>query len=248
MPGHGRKARLAYGLAYRTANRVIGVADAVRDWLVESGEVPAAKAVRVYNPVELPSTALASPRELGQPLRIGFTGRLVAVKNPLAIVEALVLLRERGIKAELVFIGDGPLRSAIQSLVEAHDIEEQVTLAGFVSDPTIFLAQCHLYVQPSLSEGFGIAMVEAMGCGLPVIATAEGGMREIIDDGCTGWLLPSASAPAIADAISYAANLKPTALAAVGLAARSSVEKRFNPELYCATLETLYDTVLSYRK
>ena len=72
-------------------------------------------------------------------------------------------------------------------------LTEKVKLWGYQSDPAELIRQCHVYVQPSISEGFGLALVEAMGCGVPVIATAVGGAPEIIKDGETGWLLPKAT-------------------------------------------------------
>ena len=95
-----------------------------------------------------------------------------------------------------------------------------MNFAGYQDQPASLLADCHLDAQPSLSEGFGIALVEAMGCALPVIASGVGGMVEIVEQGRTGWILPAPNAGELAAAIRHTAALDPAALAAIGRAAR----------------------------
>ena len=244
IPDHSPAARRAMTFAYRFADRVIGVSDAVRDWLVASGEVPAHKALRVYNPVRLPHGE-ARPRDPGARLRIGFVGRLEPVKNPLALVDAVAELIGGGLDCELVLIGDGGERGTIERKVRDAALADRIHVCGFVAAPAVSLATCHLYVQPSLSEGFGIALVEAMAVALPVIASRVGGMPEIVVQGRTGWLLAATDASAIAAAIAAASALDPQALAAIGAAARESVGERFDPAQYCTTIEQLYDAVRS---
>jgi glycosyltransferase involved in cell wall biosynthesis len=100
-----------------------------------------------------------------------------------------------------------------------------------------------VYLQPSISEGFGIALVEAMGCGVPVIATAVGGAPEIIEHGVTGWLLDEPSPDKIAAALRRAWRLGPQRLGEMGRRARQSVEGRFEPALHLQRIEALYAEV-----
>jgi glycosyltransferase involved in cell wall biosynthesis len=243
MPVHSPRARFAFRSVYRTADRVIGVADAVRDWLIESREVSPSKAVRIYNPVGFPG-ANAAPRDPGQPLRIGFVGRLDRVKNPAALILAVAAARHDGVDCEAVIIGDGVQRTELEDLCRTRNVADSVEFAGYLANPHALLSTCHLYAQPSLSEGFGIALVEAMGCALPVIASPVGGMDEIVDHGRTGWLLPEPSAEALAAEIRRAAAMDGDDLAAVGRAARSAVAGRFTPAAYISTIETLYEDLL----
>ena len=246
IPRHGSRARIAFRQVYRAAHRVIGISDAVTRWLVESGEVPANKAMRVYNPVRL-ADGIARAEQAKVRLRIGFVGRLEPVKNPLGLVQAVRLAINEGAPVELWLIGDGSERKTIEAYIKAHGLSEFVRLLGFQSDPSQALRSCDLYVQPSISEGFGLALVEAMGLGLPVIATAVGGAPEFIEHGRTGWLLSDSTAEAVAKAIGVVAQMEPTVRIAVGRAAAEAVRDRFEPGAYLREIELLYREALGER-
>ncbi|MFC0710513.1 glycosyltransferase [Azorhizophilus paspali] len=239
IPTHSARARRVFRQLYRSAHCVVGISDAVTGWLVDSGEVPPDKAIRIYNPVKLPDRhdRQAAPED---ELRIAFVGRLEAVKNPLALVEAAALLLARGIPVELWLIGEGRERQRLEALVRALGLDRRVHLPGYQAHPEAYVRRCHLYVQPSRSEGFGLALVEAMGCGLPVVATTLGGAPEIVESGVTGWLLPEATPAALADVLEAAWRLGPRRLESMGELARGAVEGRFEPARYKARLETLY--------
>ena len=242
IPEHRLKTRIALRGVYAISDRVIAISESVRNAVVQLGEAPARKMVRIYNPVELPERQ-ASLRTSGEPFRIAFVGRLEPVKNALSLVQAVIYLPD-DLPCRLLIIGDGSERSRIEEFIRSNGLESKVTLAGFHAKPDGLLRDCHLYVQPSRTEGLGIALVEAMGCGLPVIATSRGGMAEIVENGVNGWLLASGDPRDIADAIMRAAKLEPSVLAGMGKEARRSVEHRFEPALYLEQIEKLYDECL----
>ena len=239
IPEHSFKARIVFRLVYGFASRVIAVSGATRAATIALGEVSEGKIICIANPVEIPK-AKSTIRKLGEQLRIGFVGRLEAVKNAVALVEAMILLPP-GLDCHLLLIGDGSERPTIEQFIRTNQLEDKVKLAGYHDAPAMLLADCHVYVQPSRTEGFAIALIEAMGSGLPPIATVSGGMAEIIEDGVTGWLIDSGNPEEIATAIERAARLDPRDLARIGDAARRSVENRFAPPNYLRELETLYD-------
>jgi len=140
-------------------------------------------------------------------------------------------------------VGDGSLRQELERKIERHGLGRHVRLWGYQSKPEDFLFQCDIYVQPSVSEGFGLALVEAMGCGLPVIATAVGGAPEIIHHGKTGWLLPVATAESIEASLIEALQLGSDKLEVMGRDARESVVGRFEPARYVAEIEDIYRLV-----
>lgn len=241
IPSHSRTATTAFKAVYATAHRVIGVSEAVRDWLVESGEVRPNAAVRLYNPVALPEDySSLAPQDV---LRIVFLGRLEHRKNPLGLLEAFASLATGAVPCELWFIGDGRQRAALEREVEAKQLGDRVRFWGFQADSTALLRQCHLFVQASLSEGFGLALVEAMGCGLPVVATNVGAAPELVSDGETGWLIEP-TVDQLRAAIERARRLGSANLVALGERARLSVVGRFEPVSYLRQLEALYDAVL----
>lgn len=245
IPDHGRTAQLVFRHVYRLAHLVIGVSDAVVTWLAESNEVPVDKLIRINNPVALriPYQDMGKPAR--DPFRICYVGRLEPVKNPIALLEAFAVVNAKLPSAQLWFVGEGTERITLEARTAEMGLECNVEMLGFQPDPVSFIRRCHVYVQPSLSEGFSLALVEAMRCGVPPIATAVGGAPDIIQHGKTGWLLHETSPYAIARALEEAAALGSEALAEMGGRARESVKGRFGPGQYLRTLEHLYDRLLS---
>lgn len=239
IPKHGLKAKLMFKLAYFFSSKVVGISSAVTSWLLESGEVPVHKAIKIYNPVVIPSPRIKDDISTGR-FRIGFVGRLEPVKNPLALVEALALIVKQGVDAELSIVGDGSQKQLLIDRAAELQISDRVIVHGFQDKPDQYVRRCHVYVQPSISEGFGLALVEAMGCAVPVIATAVGGAPEIIDDGYTGWLINKTDAATIASKLIEVLAMPEEQLFDVGLQGYQSVETRFEPAAYMLELESLY--------
>jgi len=239
IPAHSARARWVFRQVYRLSHRVIGISESVTRWLVESGEVPTSKAVRIYNPVELADGVRPSTGEVPGRFRLGFVGRLEPVKNPVVLIKAVAKLRAEAIPAEVWLVGDGSQREMLEAWAAELGVGDHVRVLGYRDDPAQFVAQCDLYVQPSLSEGFGLALVEAMGCGVPVLATAVGGAPEIIEHGRTGWLLKQ---PTVEHLVADLRDawLDRERLASVGRAGREAVLTRFEPVGYLRELEELY--------
>lgn len=235
------RATAALSIAYRLAPHIVSTSDAVKRFLIEH-RIPARKITTIYNPVRF-SHESAKPRVNGEPLRIACVGRLHDVKNPLGLVHAIGLAKIHGLSVEAHFLGDGPQHQHVEELARDLKLGSAVHLHGFQSDPFPTLAKCHLYVQPSPAEGFGIAMVEAMGCGLPVICSRFGAAPEIMEQGAHGWMIDDVQPKTIAAAIAAAAVLKPSRLFEIGQAAQRSVRNRFTPEIYQRELEVFYDNL-----
>lgn len=247
IPNHSIKAKIIFKFSYLFANRVIGISDAVTDWLVESGEVPASKVVRVYNPVIIPKPRNKIDVQSNR-FRIGFVGRLEPVKNPLALLEAIAVVVDKGYDIELSIVGDGSQKQLLIDRAQELNISDRVVLHGFQDKPDEYVRQCDVYVQPSISEGFGLALVEAMGCAVPVIATAVGGAPEIIHDNHTGWLIHKTDAGTIASKLVEVLEMSEDKLVDIGLAGRKSIETRFEPAAYMKELESLYINELNKAK
>lgn len=240
IPRHSRLAKLVFKMVYAFSHRVIGISDAVKDWLVNSSEVSARKAVRIYNPVELTITEdLSCGRREDGVFKIGFVGRLEEVKNPLSLIRAVALLKEKNVPVKLFVVGDGSQMKSCVSLCSDLSLKSDVELVGFSNNPGFYVAQCDIYVQPSLSEGFGIALVEAMGHGVPVLATKVGGAPEIIDHGRTGWLIEKNDPVSLCGSLYQIWNHRQN-LADIGECAKDSVRGRFEPKNYMAALDNLY--------
>ncbi len=130
-----------------------------------------------------------------------FIGRLVWQKDPFLLIEAFRLLRKLVSNARLILIGQGYLNSIVHQKVAASGLSEHIELIPGASDIRPFLRQGWLFVLPSVSEGFPNVIIEAMSCGLPVVATSVGGIPEIIEQGVNGLLVQRRSPELIAQAM-----------------------------------------------
>jgi glycosyltransferase involved in cell wall biosynthesis len=129
-------------------------------------------------------------------------------------------------EARLVLLGDGPERGAVERAAAALPTGS-LLLAGFRDDVHGWLKRLDLYVQPSLCEGLGSSVLEAMACRLAVVASRAGGLQEAVEDGVTGLLVAPGDEAALAAAVLGLLSDPPRA-AAMGAAGRARVEERFS--------------------
>jgi len=157
-------------------------------------------------------------------------------------------LRRKGFKPpaplEITIAGEGDQRKALTRQIAAHGLSDIIKLPGFVPRPRDFLAGLHAYVQPSRSEGFCIAMHEAMQAGLPVIASAVGEMPNSVISGATGAIVPPA------DPLQLAAALRqllaqPERLVLMGSAARARILERYGSRQFAAAGKAIIDQIRS---
>jgi glycosyltransferase involved in cell wall biosynthesis len=239
VPNHSWKAKQIFRIVFLSAKHVICMSKAVADWIIKSGEVPRSKALLIHNPVELPFLR-EKQRDPGPRFRVGFVGRLEEVKNPVVLIGMISRLNRINRPTELWIIGEGSQRAMLEEKSETEGVADQVIFKGYQKDPAHFIRQCDLCIQPSLSEGFSQSLVEAMGCGVAVVVTATGGAREVVEEGKTGWIVSSHDEKTITDAVVVGYDLGPEGMFVMGKTARTSVEKRFDPNQYIRELEDLY--------
>jgi glycosyltransferase involved in cell wall biosynthesis len=128
-------------------------------------------------------------------------GRLVPQKGFSYLIKAFEKVRSRK-KAKLWILGEGYLRSELETLVSSLNLNDDVFFLGFKSNPYKYMSKADIFVLSSIYEGFGNVVVEAMACGVPVVATdSPGGVKEILDSGRYGVLCQSKNSNALADAI-----------------------------------------------
>jgi glycosyltransferase involved in cell wall biosynthesis len=202
MPLLGRIARRIL----RRAASLIAVSGAMARELVALG-LPADRVsvvLTAIDPLERPASSRAELRtKLGlpheRPLAL-FLGRLSPVKGPDVLIEAVKLVRERVPRAVFVLTGEGQLRAPLDAAVHEHHLQEHVLFAGAVPRERVgeYLAACDLLVLPSRSEGLPHAVLEAMAFSLPVVASAVGGVPEVVENGLSGVLVPPEDPPALA--------------------------------------------------
>jgi len=144
---------------------------------------------------------------------------------------------------ELELVGDGPLERNCRALAAALGIAHRVRFLGYQPDPAPVLARGSLFVLSSRSEALPRSVLEAMRAGLPIVASAVGGLPEMVDDRSNGVLIPKADPGELASAI-RAMILDGPVRAAYGRASRTAYEARFRFELMVEKTTALYEAVL----
>jgi glycosyltransferase involved in cell wall biosynthesis len=162
-------------------------------------------------------------------------GRLEPRKGVDLAIDALASVPD----ARLDVVGDGPARAGLARKARALGLGDRVRLHGYVTDTRPLLARAHAALCSSRSEGQGIALLEAMAAGLPVVGFATGGVPEIVQDGRTGLLCPAGDVAALAATMRRAVAARDQ-LATLGAAARARVRERFSVEAMCAGYAATY--------
>lgn len=203
--------RMSMAIAYRLANTTVGVSKGVAEDIACLSFISPQKIKIIHNPAQTYYDADLCYKDflpsLDMPVIIT-VGRYKEVKNHFLLIRAFSLLREK-IEAKLYIIGDGELKDSYASLIKSLNLEHDVVLTGFVSNPTPYYVCADLFVLSSDSEGFGNVIVEAMSVGTPVVSTdCKSGPREILQDGKYGTLVPTGNPDALAKAMLEALQKK----------------------------------------
>ncbi|HEY0866684.1 MAG TPA: glycosyltransferase family 4 protein [Fimbriimonas sp.] len=196
---HGMSGKLSYVFA----DHLIGVSQNVKSHLIDQG-VPANKVSVVYNGLKFEPakpTGISARRSfevLGTPV-IGTVARVTELKGIEYGIESIARLIDDFPHIQYVVAGDGDRLEACRGHARDLGIERHVTFLGYQKDVASVLSTMDLFLFPSLKEAMGIALVEAMAAGLPIVSTTVGGIPEVVTPDC-GILVPPRSAEALAEA------------------------------------------------
>ena len=171
---------------------------------------------------------------------VGSVGWLTPVKGHRVLLEAAALLRREWPRLHVVIVGGGPLRDELEKLARARGIAETVRFLGVRADVPDCLTGMDIYVQPSLNEGMGRALIEAMAAGRPVVASRVGGIPAVVQDRKTGLLVPADDPAALARALDEFLR-KPDWAKELGAAARASIGERFSETAMVRAIESVYE-------
>jgi len=178
---------------------------------------------------------------------IVMSGRLRPEKGHDILLAAVPRVLQQVPHAKFLLLGAGSLEGRIARELAEHNLTESIHLAGFRSDVAECLSAADIAVQPSRSEGLGTAVIEAAAAGLPVVATAVGGIPDVIVHGETGILVPPENPEALADAIVQLAQ-NPAQRRALGEAARLRVARLFSKEALGDKTDDYYRRMLVARR
>ena len=158
-------------------------------------------------------------------------------------VRALAQVRKSR-PAVLLLVGDGPEREAVEALATSLGVREAVSFTGERRSIGDLFAHADLFLLPSERESFGLAALESLASGVPVVASDVGGVPEVVAHGKTGWLVPAGDPGAMALAVLSLLE-DPGRRAAMGKAARASALARFQPGPLVSEVERIYREILA---
>ena len=229
-------------------NHFIAVSADLANWLVEDVGVPGRKVTHIINGVDAvkfgPRGEVSPSREeLGLPVDpclMGIVGRLDPVKDHATLFKAFSRLGEN---AHLVVVGDGPMRNELIGLANELGLTGRVSFLGNRNDVPDILPALDVFVLPSIAEGISNTILEAMACGLPVVASRVGGNPELVKDGETGFLFCAGDVQALAGRLNQ--YLQHSDLRGEhGKAARARIEREFSLAAMVDKYDRLYRSIL----
>jgi glycosyltransferase involved in cell wall biosynthesis len=193
----------------------------------------------IANGIAMPPAPL--PHGRNSTLRLGTVSRLVALKNIPLLFEAISLLpADFQARIEVVVVGDGPEQARISAARAALPNLNCVLTGNLTAEEDIY-GRFDVLVNCSDTEGLPMSIIEAMGYGRPVIATAVGALPATVQDGSTGWLYPPRDAPALAAIIRKLLD-RPELIAAAGSAARNYALENHGIDVVARQFEEIYAT------
>jgi glycosyltransferase involved in cell wall biosynthesis len=185
---------------------------------------------------------------LSKPVVLGFIKQLSPKYGPEYLLEAFATIHAKRPATKLIFAGGGPMESALRSRVAELGLGMNVEFVGRRPHAAVpdLMHQLDVFVMPSSfeSETFGVAAVEASACGLPVVASAVGGVPEAVADGITGFLVPPRNPAAVAAACLKLID-QPSLRQSMGAAGRQFALDRYNWQDTAARMRAVYESLLS---
>jgi glycosyltransferase involved in cell wall biosynthesis len=222
--------------AYSCAHKVVANSQAAAERL-RSEHVPARKIAVVPNGLDMSRFVPRTPRAALR--KVIIVANLRPEKGHDVLIDAAVELHHRFPDATFECVGGGPELRSLRARTEERGVARAFTFHGHCEDVPACLANADIFVLPSRSEAFPNAVLEAMASGLPIVASATGGIVEVVEDGRTGLLVPPGKPDLLADALGHLMN-DASLGARLGSAARARVESSYSFERMVSGFESVY--------
>ncbi len=256
LDGNNRQLQRVRRLYAPFVHRYVALSRDLQNYLVHKVGIRADRIDQIYNGVDAQrfSPLVGQPGPIDgwnsntpQPWIVGTVGRMQGVKDQTllahAFARALALRPELKDCWRLVMVGDGPLRAVVQDVLAQAGLQALAWLPGGRNDVPQIMQRMHCFVLPSLAEGISNTILEAMACGLPVVATDVGGNAELVRAGQTGLLVAAGDVDGMARALLQMHDA-PQRQRAMGAEGRRDVERRFSMPAMVGAYQALYDREL----
>lgn len=237
-----RSSEMIRKFLYKNVSKIICQSDSIRKDLITGYNLPEDKFIRIYNPVdvkEIKEKALIDPNPFDvYKKNIVGMGRLCHQKGFDLLIPAIARIKNVIPNIHLTILGKGDRLTQLQSVVHELNIEHFVTFAGFIENPYPYLWNADLFVLPSRFEGLSNSFLEALACGVTVVAVdGTEGTKEVIRNGINGWIVKSEDIDALVDGIIFALS-NPLALS--GDSIRRFAESEFGVKTILSQYETVF--------
>lgn len=181
---NGPAARRLNKLFYKVANVVpVALSETVQETIKKEYRIEKSKIPVIFNGIDLSRCKVKEDYTVKGRLKILHIGRFSEAKNHIGLMKAFGMFHEEYPNSTLQLIGDGETRGHIEEYVREHGLSDSVEFLGLQSDVYGFLHDADIFTLPSLYEGIPMTLIEAMGTGLPIVATAVGGIPDMLKDG-----------------------------------------------------------------
>lgn len=240
--GASRRQTWTFAGVSRLMDRIVGVSEDSAQQCIREG-VPADRVQAIWNGIDLNRFAYTGSCPGGPAVLVA---RLVPEKDLSTLFQAAALVVQREPAFRLQVAGDGPCMQEARETIQRLDLCDHVQLLGECRDVPAILRQASVFVLSSRTEGISLTLLEAMACGLPVVATRVGGNAEVVEDGQTGRLVPAGDVQQLAAAVERLWRDVDEARR-FGQAGRERVVRHFDIERMVRQYENLYREVMAER-
>lgn len=260
IAGKSRKYKLLRKLFRPVISRYLAVSKDLQAWLIQEIGVKPQRVTQIYNGVDNASffprsgarTSMGPAGFMDEhSLIVGSVGRMAGIKNYPALAKAFVQLIQSepalAKRLRLLIVGDGPARDECMVVLKNAGYENLAWLPGTRADIPQIMRAMDVFVMPSLGEGISNTILEAMACGLPIIATRVGGNPELVIDNSNGLLIAADDVAALTKALQFYCQ-QPSKISEHGSRGRQRIENEFSMNAMIQNYTQVYDDLLGKSK
>lgn len=236
---------------------VIGVSAGVVEYLDKELKIKSSKVLQIDNGVVVPKSLNETEKQnlksrLGikkSEITIGSVGRMLSDEHKRFsdLIQSLKILLDSGLNVKLILVGEGPEKKKYQQLAKDLRVDNNVIFTGYQSNVTEFYSIFDIFSLVSSYEAFGLVLAEAMLHKLPIVATSVGGMKYIVEDNQTGFLVPKHQVKVISQKLQDLCS-DPKLRTLMGQNGYKKAMEKYTEEKYIEKIEHLYENLIARKK